>query len=83
MFFKFCQSEKTLHSHRYSENYNNFRSITPEITQFFGIYLQINNTRLIIISLDSKRRLLGNVEIIHATEFLQDLWKGKIYTSEY
>jgi len=42
-----------------------------------------NDARLIIVSLDSKRRLLNDVEIIPATEFLQDLWQGKIYTSEY
>lgn len=40
------------------------------------------DTRLIVVSLDEKRRLLGDVEIIPATEFLQDLWANKIYTYE-
>jgi predicted AAA+ superfamily ATPase len=34
--------------------------------------------RLIIVSLDKYRRLSSDVEIIPATEFLHDLWNGKI-----
>ena len=35
--------------------------------------------------IDSQRTIssINNATIIPATEFLQDLWQGKIYTSEY
>ena len=36
------------------------------------------NARLIIVSLDKYRRLLNGVEVIPATEFLTDLWQGRI-----
>ena len=36
------------------------------------------NVRLIIVSLDKYRRLMNEVEVFPAEEFLKDLWKGKI-----
>lgn len=36
------------------------------------------DSRLIIVSLDMNRRIMNNVEIIPAIDFLNDLWKGDI-----
>jgi predicted AAA+ superfamily ATPase len=36
------------------------------------------NARLIIVSLDKYRRLMNEVEVFPAEEFLKDLWQGKI-----
>jgi len=34
--------------------------------------------RLIAVSLDKYKRVMGDVEIFPATEFLSELWDGKI-----
>jgi predicted AAA+ superfamily ATPase len=34
--------------------------------------------RLIIVSMDKYKRMMNNIEIFPATEFLSELWKGKI-----
>jgi len=36
------------------------------------------NVRLIVVSMDKYKRLMNDVEIFPATEFLSELWKGKI-----
>lgn len=37
------------------------------------------HARLITVSLDPVRRLIGDIAVIPAVEFLHDLWTGKIY----
>ena len=36
------------------------------------------DSRLIIVSMDANPRLLNNVEVLPATEFLKQLWEGKL-----
>ena len=37
------------------------------------------NAKLIIVSLDKNRRTMNDIDIFPATEFLKELWKGKIF----
>ena len=41
-----------------------------------AIHQNFPDARLIIVSLDKYRRKMSGVDIIPATEFLQDLWHG-------
>ena len=43
-----------------------------------AIHQNFPDARLIIVSLDKYRRKMNGVDIIPATEFLQDLWQGGI-----
>jgi len=43
-----------------------------------AIHQNFPDARLIIVSLDKYRRKMSGVDIIPATEFLQDLWQGGI-----
>ncbi len=43
-----------------------------------AIHQNFPDARLIIVSLDKYRRKMNDVDIIPATEFLQDLWQRGI-----